>query len=142
MQQFIVYKKYKSTRSSIRKLECELDSLRQKLNLTDADFFRLNICVTEIFVNAVYHGNKVDPDKYVEILIHADTQNVNVLVIDEGNGFSLSDVPDPIANENLLKDAGRGIFITKNYAKTINFKHSVRGFCVEFNLTMATSLNL
>jgi anti-sigma regulatory factor (Ser/Thr protein kinase) len=35
--------------------------------------------------------------------------------MDEGKGFRLSDVPDPLAEENLLSTSGRGIFLMRSF---------------------------
>jgi serine/threonine-protein kinase RsbW len=36
-------------------------------------------------------------------------------VMDEGKGFRLTDVPDPLAEENLLSTSGRGIFLMRAF---------------------------
>jgi anti-sigma regulatory factor (Ser/Thr protein kinase) len=36
-------------------------------------------------------------------------------VMDEGKGFKLVDVPDPLAEENLLSTSGRGIFLMRAF---------------------------
>jgi serine/threonine-protein kinase RsbW len=36
-------------------------------------------------------------------------------VMDEGKGFRLADVPDPLAEENLLSTSGRGIFLMRTF---------------------------
>jgi serine/threonine-protein kinase RsbW len=36
-------------------------------------------------------------------------------VLDEGPGFKLIDVPDPLAEENLLSTSGRGIFLMRAF---------------------------
>src|SRR2546422_10828937 len=36
-------------------------------------------------------------------------------VLDEGEGFDVADVPDPLAEENLLKMSGRGIFLMRAF---------------------------
>jgi len=36
-------------------------------------------------------------------------------VLDEGKGFDLSQVPDPLAQENLLSTSGRGIFLMRAF---------------------------
>lgn len=36
-----------------------------------------------------------------------------VHIVDEGTGFELEDVADPLAEENLLRTSGRGIFLMK-----------------------------
>ena len=124
-----IYKKYQSSRKSIIKLEKALLQLKKDLNLSEVDFFNLHICIYEIFVNAVYHGNNIDPSKFVELFIETSNDSVKVMVIDQGKGFSLENVADPLSSENILRDSGRGIFIVKNYAKTFDFKLIPRGFC-------------
>ena len=36
-------------------------------------------------------------------------------VLDEGKGFNLASVPDPLAQENLLSTSGRGIFLMRAF---------------------------
>jgi serine/threonine-protein kinase RsbW len=36
-------------------------------------------------------------------------------VLDEGKGFDVSSVPDPLAQENLLSTSGRGIFLMRAF---------------------------
>jgi serine/threonine-protein kinase RsbW len=38
-----------------------------------------------------------------------------VSVIDEGEGFEVQEVADPLAPENLLKSSGRGIFFMRSF---------------------------
>ena len=38
-----------------------------------------------------------------------------VHVLDEGKNFRLADVPDPLAEENLLRTSGRGIFLIRAF---------------------------
>jgi serine/threonine-protein kinase RsbW len=44
-----------------------------------------------------------------------DTDRFIVRILDQGRGFSLDDVPDPLAQENLLKTSGRGIFLMRAF---------------------------
>jgi serine/threonine-protein kinase RsbW len=41
-------------------------------------------------------------------------------VLDEGKGFDLSQVPDPLAQENLLSTSGRGIFLMRAFMDEFN----------------------
>jgi serine/threonine-protein kinase RsbW len=41
--------------------------------------------------------------------------------MDEGNGFDYSNVPDPLAPENRMKDHGRGIFLIRHYLDEVSF---------------------
>jgi serine/threonine-protein kinase RsbW len=40
---------------------------------------------------------------------------MTIHVLDEGRGFNLADVPDPLAEENLLSTSGRGIFLMRAF---------------------------
>ncbi len=41
--------------------------------------------------------------------------DLTVTVGDQGNGFDLSSVPDPLAEENLLHHSGRGILLIRAF---------------------------
>ncbi len=44
-----------------------------------------------------------------------------VVVEDEGEGFNPAAVPDPLAEENLLRASGRGIFFMKNFMDEVTY---------------------
>lgn len=129
-----IYEKYKSSRGTIYKLESILKQLKTELNLSDEEYFNLHVCVGEIFINAVYHGNRFDNNKFVEVMVHATDKEIVVSITDEGNGFEEANVINPLDEINLLKDYGRGIFIVRKYSQKVVLKQSARGFCVEFTL--------
>src|ERR1035438_7457670 len=43
------------------------------------------------------------------------TARLIVHILDQGPGFNLADVPDPLLEENLLKTSGRGIFLMRTF---------------------------
>jgi serine/threonine-protein kinase RsbW len=79
------------------------------------------ISVTEAVTNAVVHGNKNDLKKKVHIKLKADSSRVEITVKDEGNGFDPESIRNPIKEENLLKEVGRGIFILKSLMDKVDF---------------------
>ncbi len=81
----------------------------------------LAIAVTELVNNAIKHGNKKDPDKMVTVRLHFDDSKARATVIDQGEGFDPDSLPNPIAEENLLKEIGRGIFIVKSLMDRVEF---------------------
>ncbi len=84
--------------------------------LTDSDIFELNLCFNEVLVNAVKHGNEFDPEKNVHVEIRMNDQEFKVSVQDVSPvQFDPASVPDPRANENLLKTSGRGTFFMDNF---------------------------
>lgn len=72
------------------------------------------ISVSELVNNAIFHGNRAAPDRPVKVVCAKENGNVRISVTDEGGGFDPDAIADPISDENLLKDVGRGIFIVKS----------------------------
>jgi serine/threonine-protein kinase RsbW len=87
----------------------------------DRDVFGIRLALEEALVNAIKHGNGMDPDKSVRIgcLIRAD--RVRIEIEDEGEGFIPGDVPDPTADENLEKPCGRGIMLMKAFLSSVEY---------------------
>jgi len=79
------------------------------------------ISVTEAVTNAVVHGNKNNKRKKVAINLKADSSGVEITVEDQGNGFDPEAVQCPIEKGNILKQAGRGIFILKCLMDKVDF---------------------
>jgi len=71
------------------------------------------ISVTEMVNNAIVHGNKSVFEKAVTVEISAKDSDVEVVIIDEGEGFEPEKIENPIEDGNLLKEVGRGVFITR-----------------------------
>jgi len=87
--------------------------LREK-GISEDAIADLAIAVTELVNNAIKHGNKQNKSKNVVIELSYQKGEVRAIVIDEGEGFEPDSIPDPLAEENLLKEIGRGIFIVKS----------------------------
>ena len=88
----------------------------------DADVSHwMSISIRESVTNAVRHGNKLDSEKRVIIRFEVDEHALSVSVEDEGEGFDPGDIPDPLAEENLLRASGRGIFFMKNFMDEVTY---------------------
>ncbi len=53
------------------------------------------------------------PDKKIYLAVDLTADKMVIHVLDEGKGFKLEDVPNPLAEENLLSTSGRGIFLMR-----------------------------
>jgi serine/threonine-protein kinase RsbW len=71
--------------------------------------------VREGVINAFHYGNQERPDKKIYLAVDFTADKMIIHVLDEGAGFKLSDVPDPLAEENLLSTSGRGIFLMRAF---------------------------
>jgi serine/threonine-protein kinase RsbW len=105
-----------SKEESITKLEDLIESLSDTYNISEDTFANMMTCLNEALINAIKHGNKMDPDK--KVIINADVDNKRIVwtVTDEGTGFDYVHLADPTAPENLENLTGRGVFIMKHLA--------------------------
>ena len=93
----------------------------------------------EAVINAVLHGNRQDPEKRVLVEVDLDGPDVIVRVEDEGDGFDPDSLPDPTAPENLLRPSGRGIFMMRQFADSIEYSFPAkRGAVVTMRKRIAT----
>jgi serine/threonine-protein kinase RsbW len=79
------------------------------------DCYRIGMSVREGVINAFHYGNEERPDKKIYLVIDLTADKMIIHVLDEGVGFKLADVPDPLAEENLLSTSGRGIFLMRAF---------------------------
>jgi serine/threonine-protein kinase RsbW len=88
--------------------------------------FAIKIALEEALVNAIKHGNKLDPRKHVTIEAAITGKKAEICIEDEGPGFDRSQVPDPLAEENLEKSSGRGILLIESYMSQVTWDHGGR----------------
>jgi serine/threonine-protein kinase RsbW len=85
------------------------------------DVFAVHLAVEEAFLNAVKHGNKMDPDKTVTIDCLVDEGKVDLKLTDEGDGFDPEGIPDPRVGENLYRPEGRGLLLISAYMHVVEY---------------------
>src|SRR3972149_4582824 len=82
----------------------------------------MSVAVRESVVNAIKHGNRRDESKRVALRFTLLDRALEVQVRDEGEGFALAAVADPLAPENLLKAYGRGIFFMRQFMDDVTYR--------------------
>jgi serine/threonine-protein kinase RsbW len=85
------------------------------------DESNLRIALDEAFVNAVKHGNRHDESKRVKISMRIGSEEGTFRFEDEGEGFNVSDLPDPCDEKNLLKDCGRGLLLISQIMDKVTY---------------------
>ncbi|MBC7654809.1 MAG: ATP-binding protein [Oligoflexus sp.] len=106
-----------SNNQSVAIMENFVDDLVKQLNIGDDVYANLMTCLNEAITNAIYHGNKQDPDKKVFVNLEVvNNKRLVFTIADEGNGFDFTSIPDPTNLENLEKLTGRGVYIMKRLA--------------------------
>lgn len=82
---------------------------------SDESTFALRIALEEAMVNAIRHGNGLDPAKKVHVQSRVTPRRAEITIEDEGPGFDRSHIPDPTHDDNLHKPSGRGILLIETY---------------------------
>ena len=77
--------------------------------------FGVRLALEEAMVNAIKHGNRMEPDKKVFIACELTADEITVVIEDQGEGFKPEDVPDPTEDENLENPGGRGIMLIRSF---------------------------
>ena len=85
------------------------------------DVFAVHLALEEAFINAVKHGNKMDPSRKVTIDYSVDLDKVEISMTDQGEGFDPEDVPDPRVGQNLYRPEGRGLLLINSYMDVVKF---------------------
>src|SRR3984885_10952507 len=92
-----------STLESVDRAEELVVEAAKRLGIEEDDALSLGMAVRECAVNAVVHGNRYNLNKKVHLTIARTPAQLVVRITDEGEGFELEDLPDPLAEENLLR---------------------------------------
>jgi serine/threonine-protein kinase RsbW len=92
-----------------------------RFGVSDDAAFGIDMAVREAVTNAVLHGNRQDETKTVDIVLKSSPDAVEISVHDQGPGFNPEDVPDPTANENIMKTSGRGIFFMRTFMDEVDW---------------------
>ncbi len=125
----------RSDAESLSVVEHLIDDVRSKYNISEDIFGNMLVAITEAVTNAIYHGNKSDPNKKVNVSCTHSPHSIVFTISDEGKGFNYYDLPDPTAPENLEKECGRGIFLMKHLTDQLIF--SENGRVVEMNFKLS-----
>ena len=124
----------RSDADSLSVVEHMIDDVRVKYNISEDVFGNMLVAITEAVTNAIYHGNKSDPNKKVSVSCSHSPHSIVFTITDEGKGFDYYNLPDPTAPENLEKECGRGIFLMKHLTDQLIF--SDNGRVVELNFKL------
>lgn len=104
--------------SNLKNVEVAEDITRRvsaTAGFDEDDRHKIEMAVHESMINAIWHGNKNDTSKRVWLRFQIFGDRLEIYVRDEGSGFDLSALPDPLAAENLLKVSGRGIYLIRAF---------------------------
>jgi serine/threonine-protein kinase RsbW len=104
-----------STLRSVDQAEELVMSEAGKAGFDEDDQHSIGMAVRECAVNAVVHGNRYNKNKKVHLGVERAAGRIAVVIGDEGEGFDVRSLPDPLAPENLLKQSGRGLLLIRAF---------------------------
>jgi serine/threonine-protein kinase RsbW len=84
------------------------------------EIFGIKLALEEALVNAVKHGNRLDPNKKVHVEYRVAPDRIDIRICDEGAGYDPGRVPDCNADENLERPGGRGLLLMRHYMTEVN----------------------
>ena len=96
-----------------------------KMGVIEPEKSNVFVALDEAFVNAVKHGNKYNHEKLVRITAEVSRREARFTVEDEGDGFDVTQIPDPLDPTNLFKTSGRGVLLMYNIMDEV--KYNERG---------------
>ena len=121
-QKELLNRDFDSTLESVDEAESAIFSGGEREGFDEDDLHKIGMAVRECMVNAVVHGNRYHVHKRVHVLATSDSNSLTVKISDQGEGFEPSDVPDPLAEENLMRHSGRGVFLIRAFMDEVQFR--------------------
>ncbi len=106
---------FDSTLESVDAAEAIVLKEAHELGFDEDDEHKIGISVRECMVNAVVHGNCYNARKKVWLSVSRTPERLEIRIADEGDHFDMSQLPDPLADENLLRHSGRGILLMQAF---------------------------
>ena len=77
---------------------------------------RVRLCCEEILLNIVDHGVRRDPERFVDLMVRVDGDDVKVTIRDDGPIF------DPVKYD---EESGYGLMIVRGECSTLNYARSM-----------------
>lgn len=117
---------------NLRIIENAVDEITNNLGVKQDNYGKILVAILEAVNNAITHGNKFDAEKFVEVSITVEKNEMIVTVTDEGSGFNPANIPDPTRPENIEELSGRGVFLMTKLADSIYFNEAGNSVTMKF----------
>ena len=120
---------------SITEIEALIDDVCDRYSIGEDYYGNILIALTEAINNAITHGNKLNPNKKVNLEMETHHNELNFIIKDEGDGFDYNNIPDPTLPENITKLSGRGVFLMKSLADEVAFEENGTKVMLKFTVS-------
>lgn len=122
-----VERSFDSTLESVDRAEELASGLAGRAGFHEEDLLKIGMAVREAMVNAVVHGNRYSAHKKVQFAASSGAGRLTVKIADQGEGFDVDRLPDPLAPDNLLRCSGRGIFLIRSFMEEVEIRRLETG---------------
>lgn len=102
-------------------LQARIEDGLHACGYTDHDVFAIKLALEEALVNAIKHGNGMDPDKSVHVRYRIAPDRFDVRIADEGPGFDPAGVPDPTDPDFIERPCGRGLLLIRGFMSSVEY---------------------
>ena len=116
-----------STLESVEKIEHLVLEHARRAGFCGISLEQIALAVHETAANAVFHGNHESVEKKVSLDIRSTGNQLKVVITDEGNGFDPAKIPDPLAPEEMFRERGRGVYLTRALMDEYQVKCGAKG---------------
>ena len=123
--QTLLDRQYPSTLESVDDAETEILKTAGEAGFDEDEQHRVGMSVRECMVNAVVHGNRYNRNKVVHVVVTLTSEKFTVRIVDQGEGFEVEEVPDPLNDNNLLRHSGRGLFLMGAFMDDVKVRKAV-----------------
>jgi anti-anti-sigma factor len=119
--------KLESNLDTVEATELIVRQLARERQIPEDWIEQLGMAVRECVANAISHGNEYSREKSVYFTIASEPSRLSVRILDEGSGFELDEVPDPLEEGNLLRTSGRGLLLMRSFVDEIKIGRAIEG---------------
>ena len=109
---------------NLRKVSSEILGSISSYKIDESGIFNIRLCVEEAVKNAIVHGNRSNKKLSVRVSYWINDDKLTIEVEDEGAGFDHERLPDPTADENLLRTSGRGVYLIKRLMDEVEYNQN------------------
>lgn len=119
-----------STPKNVSRVERFVEKVQDHVALDEIQMHKVMVALTEAVNNAIVHGNKEKKQKKVYVTCEILPGWLLFIVNDQGRGFRPERVANPLREENLLRESGRGIFLMRTLMDRVEFEAVKSGYQV------------
>lgn len=118
----IVDKFFDSSLESVDAAEEVVIEIAKSIGFDEDGVHELGMAIREAMVNAVVHGNRYSLLRKVHFKVAGTKKSIEITITDQGEGFEPETVANPLDQDNLLKQSGRGILLIQSFVDEVKIR--------------------